>query len=155
MKVYYSLYSRMSDIRSLYSGFKKVWKSKGAAGIDRQSLSDYASNLENNLRQLQHELQTKQYQPLAVKRVEIPKEGGGIRLLGIPAVRDRIVQQVLLDILQPIFDPMFHPSSYGYRPKRSCHDAISKATLFIRKYDKRWVVALIKHQGICPNVSTF
>jgi len=140
MKVYYSLYSRMFDIRSLYSGFKKVWKSKGAAGIDRQSLSDYALNLENNLRQLQHELQTKQYIPLAVKRVEIPKDDGGVRLLGIPAVRDRIVQQVLLDILQPIFDPMFHPSSYGYRPKRSCHDAISKATLFIRKYDKCWVV---------------
>ncbi|MDB0034777.1 group II intron reverse transcriptase/maturase [bacterium] len=140
MKVYYSLYSRMFDIQWLYNGFKKVWKSKGAAGIDGQSLSDYALNLDNNLKQLQHELQTKQYEPQAVKRVEIPKEGCGVRLLGIPAVRDRIVQQVLLDILQPIFDPTFHPSSYGYRPKRSCHDAISKATLFIRKYDRRWVV---------------
>ena len=127
-------------IRSLYSGFKKVWNSKGAAGIDRQSLGDYALNLENNLRQLQHELQTKQYTPLAVKRVEIPKDDGGVRLLGIPAVRDRIVQQVLLDILQPIFDPMFHPSSYGYRPKRSCHDAISKATLFIRRITKTPIV---------------
>lgn len=61
-------------------------------------------------------------------------------MLGIPAVRDRIVQQVLLDIFQPTFDPEFHPSSYGYRPKRSCHDAISKATLFIRKYRRRFVV---------------
>mgnify|MGYP000270937236 CR=1 FL=1 len=140
MKVYYSLYGRMLDIRALYSGFKKVWRAKGAAGIDGQSLSDYALDLENNLKQLQHELQTRQYQPQPVKRVEIPKDGGGVRLLGIPAVRDRIVQQALLDILQPIFDPDFHPSSYGYRPKRSCHDAISKATLFIRQYDRRWVV---------------
>lgn len=140
MKVYYSLYSRMLDIKALYRGFKKVWKAKGASGIDGQSLSDYAEDLDNNLKQLQHELQTKQYKPQPVKRVEIPKDDGGVRLLGIPAVRDRIVQQTLLDILQPIFDPDFHPSSYGYRPKRSCHDAISKATLFIRQYDRRWVV---------------
>ena len=140
MKVYYSLYSRMLDFNALHSGFKKVRKAKGAAGIDGQSLGDYAENLVENLKQLQHELQTKQYQPLAVKRVEIPKDDGGIRLLGIPAVRDRIVQQTLLNILQPIFDPGFHPSSYGYRPKRSCHDAISKATVFIRQYGRRWVV---------------
>ncbi len=140
MKVYYSLYSRMLDIDALHSGFKKVWKAKGAAGIDGQSLSDYAGNLVENLQQLQYELRTKRYQPLAVKRVEIPKDDGGVRLLGIPAVRDRIVQQTLLNILQPIFDPGFHPSSYGYRPRRSCHDAISKATVFIRQYGRRWVV---------------
>ena len=140
MKVYYSLYSRMLDFNALHSGFKKVRKAKGAAGIDGQSLSDYAGNLVENLKQLQHELQTKQYQPLAVKRVEIPKDDGGVRLLGIPAVRDRIVQQTLLNILQPIFDPGFHPSSYGYRPRRSCHDAISKATVFIRQYGRHWVV---------------
>lgn len=140
MKVYYSLYSRMLDIDALHRGFKKVWRAKGAAGIDGQSLSDYAGNLVENLQQLQYELRTKQYQPLAVKRVEIPKDDGGVRLLGIPAVRDRIVQQTLLNILQPIFDPGFHPSSYGYRPKRSCHDAISKATVFIRQYGRRWVV---------------
>ncbi len=140
MKVYYSLYSQMLNINALYEGFKKVYRAKGAAGIDGQSLSDYAKNLVNNLKQLQHELQTKQYKAQPVKRVEIPKDDGGVRLLGIPAVRDRIVQQVLLNILQPIFDPEFHPSSYGYRPGRSCHDAISKATVFIRKYDLRWVV---------------
>ena len=140
MKVYYSLYSRMLNLDALYRGYKKVSRAKGAAGIDGQSLRNYAKDLDNNLTQLQHELQTKQYRPLAVKRVEIPKADGGVRLLGIPAVRDRIVQQVLLDILQPIFDPDFHPSSYGYRPGRSCHDAISKATIFIRKYNRRWVV---------------
>lgn len=140
MRVYYSLYGRLLSKQALYEGFKKVWKAKGAAGIDGQSLSDYALNLGENLDQLLLELREKRYQPLPVRRVEIDKDDGGKRLLGIPAVRDRIVQQVLLDILTPIFDPGFHPSSYGYRPGRSCHQAITKATLFIRKYGRRWVV---------------
>jgi RNA-directed DNA polymerase len=140
MTVYYSLYGQLLDINNLYKGFKKVKSAKGAAGIDGQSVGAFASNLEINLKQLQLELQTKQYQAQPVKRVEIPKDDGGVRMLGIPAVRDRIVQQVLLNILQPIFDIDFHPSSYGYRPKRSCHDAISKATVFIRKHHLDWVV---------------
>lgn len=140
MTVYYSLYGQLLDISNLYKGFKKVKAAKGAAGIDGQSIGAFALNLEANLKQLQGELQTKQYQAQPVKRVEIPKDDGSVRLLGIPAVRDRIVQQALLNILQPIFDIDFHPSSYGYRPKRSCHDAISKATVFIRKYHRDWVV---------------
>lgn len=140
MTIYYSLYGQLLDINNLYKGFKKVKSAKGAAGIDGQSVGAFASNLEVNLKQLQLELQTKQYQAQPVKRVEIPKDDGGVRMLGIPAVRDRIVQQVLLNILQPIFEVDFHPSSYGYRPKRSCHDAISKATVFIRKYHRDWVV---------------
>lgn len=140
MRVYYSLYGRLLSKQLLHKGFKKVWKAKGAAGIDGQSLSDYVSNLNDNLDQLLDELQSRRYQPQPVRRVEIPKDDGGIRLLGIPAVRDRIVQQALADLLTPIFDPGFHPSSYGYRPKRSAHDAIDKATLFIRQYNRRHVV---------------
>lgn len=117
-----------------------MWKAKGAAGIDRQSLSDFASNLSDNLDQLLHELSTKQYQAQPVRRVEIPKEDGGVRLLGIPTIRDRVVQQTLNDLLSPIFEEQFHPSSYGYRPRRSCHDAINKATLFIRRYELKHVV---------------
>ena len=139
-KVYYSLYDRMLSIDNLRKGFQKVKSSKGAAGIDGQTIGDFAEDLEDNLAQLAQELRDKSYRPLPVKRVEIPKPNGGVRLLGIPAVRDRVVQQALLDILQPIFDPEFHPSSYGYRPGRSAHQAIAKATLFIREYDMRWVV---------------
>ena len=80
------------------------------------------------------ELKTKQYRPSAVKRVEIPKDDGGVRKPGILTVRDRIVQQCLNDILSPIFEEQFHPSSYGYRPNRSCHDAINKATMFILNF---------------------
>ena len=117
MRIYYSLYSQMLDINKLLSGFKKVRRAKGAAGIDGQSLSEFGLHLKENLQKLQHELQTKQYHPQAVKRVEIAKPNGGMRLLGIPSVRDRVVQQVLLEILQPIFEEDFHPSSYGYRPR--------------------------------------
>ncbi|MEJ6061317.1 group II intron reverse transcriptase/maturase [Aliivibrio salmonicida] len=120
--------------------YKQVRKNGGAAGIDGQRIDDFTQNLEVELRKLLLELQEKRYQARPVKRVEIAKDDGGIRLLGIPTVRDRIVQQCLTNIMTPIFDPNFHPSSYGYRVGRSCHQAISKATLFIRKYNKQHVV---------------
>jgi group II intron reverse transcriptase/maturase len=124
----------------LCNAFYKVKLANGSAGIDGQSVKDFAESLDTNVGRLLTELQDKSYQPLPVRRVKIPKANGGVRLLGIPAVRDRVVQQALLDILQPIFDPDFHPSSYGYRPRRNCHQAITKATLFIRKYERKWVV---------------
>lgn len=140
VKVWYSLYDRMLNRGNLVQAFLKVRSSKGAGGIDGQSIKDFAESLSCNIDQLLTELREKSYQPQPVRRVEIPKPAGGVRLLGIPAVRDRVVQQALLDILQPIFDPEFHPSSYGYRPGRSCHHAITKATLFIREYQRKWVV---------------
>lgn len=140
MRVYYSLYGRLLSLRALYEAFKRVKKNKGAAGIDGQSVQDFAQNLESNLKQLLLELQEKRYQPQPVKRVEIDKDDGSKRLLGIPTVRDRVVQQCLSNIMTPIFDPDFHPSSYGYRAGRSGHQAISKATLFIREYQRQHVV---------------
>jgi RNA-directed DNA polymerase len=137
---YYSLYGRLLSVQSLFEAFKRVKKNKGAAGVDGQGVDDFAQNLESNLKLLLVELQEKRYQPQPVKRVEIDKDDGGKRLLGIPTVRDRVVQQCLATIMTPIFDPDFHPSSYGYRPGRSCHQAISKATLFIRKYRRQHVV---------------
>ncbi len=140
VKIWYSLYDRMLSRKSLLKAFWKVKSAKGAAGIDGQSIHDFARSLSTSIDRLLAELGEKSYQPQPVRRVEIPKPNGGVRLLGIPAVRDRVVQQALLDILQPIFDPDFHPSSYGYRPGRSCHQAISKATMFIRQYERKWVV---------------
>ncbi|WP_257998129.1 reverse transcriptase domain-containing protein, partial [Oligella urethralis] len=95
----------------------------GAAGIDGQTLAQFGERLDDNLLQLLNELKTKQYRALPVKRVEIPKADGGVRLLGIPSVRDRVVQQAVKELLTPIFEEQFHPSSFGYRPNRSCHDA--------------------------------
>ena len=140
MRTYYSLYGRLLSKRVLYDGFRQVKKSKGAAGIDGQRLSDFETDLDAELNSLLLELTEKRYQPSPVRRVIIAKDGGGERALGIPTVRDRIVQQALRNVLEPIFDPDFHPSSYGYRKGRGCHHAISKGELFIRRYGRRWVV---------------
>lgn len=139
-KVYYSLYDRLLHEKSLLRAFKRVKASGGTGGIDDQGIDDFAGNVEENIFVLVKELREKSYSPQPVKRVEIEKEGGGKRLLGIPAVRDRVVQQAVLDILGPIYEDDFHPSSYGYRPGRSCHKALSKASMFIRKYDLRYAV---------------
>jgi len=140
MRKYYSLYGHLLHKQVLYEAFRHVKRAKGCAGIDGQSLGAFADNLDEELSRLLHELKEKRYQPSPVKRVVIAKSGGGERKLGIPSVRDRVVQQALRSLLEPIFDPVFHPSSYGYRAGRSCHHAISKAHLFIRRYDRRWVV---------------
>ena len=138
-KKYYSLYDRMLNEKGLLQAFAKVKSNKGSPGVDGQTIADFAEHLSGEIAVLAHELRQKSYRPQPVKRVEIPKAGGGKRLLGIPTVRDRVVQQALLNILQPIFDPEFHPSSYGYRPGRSPHQAIAKASQFIRRYGLRWV----------------
>jgi RNA-directed DNA polymerase len=137
---YHSLYGRLLNYTALYRAMKKVKKAGGAAGIDQQRIADFVENSVSEIRRLLDELRDKSYRPQPVKRVEIPKPDGGVRKLGIPAVRDRIVQQALLDIIQEIYEEDFHPSSYGYRPKRSCHDAINKACLFMRKYEMKHVV---------------
>jgi len=139
VKVYYSLYDRLLSSESLQRAFKKVKSNHGKPGIDGQTVEAFAEGLPDEIAMLVRELRDKSYRPFPVKRVEIAKDGGGTRKLGIPAVRDRVVQQALLEILQPIFDPTFHPSSYGYRPGHSAHQAIAKAEMFIRKYNLRHV----------------
>ncbi|AHC13676.1 group II intron reverse transcriptase/maturase [Salinispira pacifica] len=139
-KIWYSLYGRMLERPRLEAAFRKVKAANGAPGVDGVSVKAFADRLAEQLDVLVKELKDKSYRPLPVLRVEIPKDGGGVRKLGIPSVRDRVVQQALLDILNPIFDPDFHPSSYGYRPGRSAHQAIEKASTFMRRYELEWVV---------------
>jgi len=139
-RIYYTLYDRLLNDEYLMKCFRKVKSAGGGPGIDGQTIADFESNLEDNLATLLKQLRDKSYQPLPVKEAEIPKLTGGTRKLGIPAVRDRVVQQALKGVLQPIFEPDFHPSSYAYRPRRSQHHAIAKAALFIRKYEMTWVV---------------
>lgn len=139
-RIYYSLYDRMLSETRLLQAFRKVKANKGKPGIDGQTVEDFAERASEEAAVLVRELREKSYRPQPVRRVEIRKESGGMRELGIPTVRDRVVQQLLLEILQPIFDPEFHPSSYGYRPGRDCHQAIAKATLFLRRYRRNWVV---------------
>jgi group II intron reverse transcriptase/maturase len=109
-------------------GFILVKRNRGKPGIDGVSIADFEANLDEELSQLQQELSNWTYQPSPVRRVEIPKPGGkGMRLLGIPTVRDRVVQATLKLLLEPIFDPHFSPNSYGFRPGRSQHQALEAA----------------------------
>lgn len=140
MRKHYSLYGQLLSRQRLYEAFRQVKRNRGAPGIDGQSLRAFEANLEEELSCLLLELKGKRYKAHPVKRVVIAKDDGGERLLGIPTVRDRVVQQALRSILEPLFDPGFHPSSYGYRPGRSGHQAIGKAELFIRRYRRQWVV---------------
>jgi len=140
MKKWYSLIDKVYQPENLEKAYRAVRANKGAPGIDGETVEAFGQHLEERLSQLHHELKTGTYEPQPVLRVEIPKPDGSKRPLGIPTVRDRVVQQALLNILQPIFEPDFHPSSYGYRPGRSCHQAVAKAEMFINKYDFKHVV---------------
>ena len=141
VSVYYTLYDRILDVQGLRRAFLRVKAAKGGPGIDGQTIAEFELDLHHNLTTLLTELREKSYRPLPVKESLIPKlDSKEPRKLGIPAVRDRVVQHALLSIIQPIFEPEFHPSSYAYRPERSQHQAIAKAALFIRRYEMQHVV---------------
>ena len=142
MRKWYSLIDKVCSRPNLLEAFNKVKRNKGSktSGIDGVSVKEFRERLAENLCQLHEELKSGSYKPQSVKRVYIDKEDGGKRPLGIPTVRDRIVQQALLNILQPIFEPEFHPSSYGSRPNRSAHHAVAKAERFTRHYGLDHVV---------------
>ena len=140
MKKWYSLIDKVYRIENLTKAFKAVKSNKGAPGIDGETIETFGANLEANIVKLNYELKTETYEPLSVRRVYIDKDDGSKRPLGIPTVRDRVVQQALKNILEPIFEPNFHPSSYGYRPNRSCQKAVAKAEKFMNKYGLEYVV---------------
>jgi len=122
------LFENLCSILYLGIGFILVKRNRGKPGSDGVSIADFEANLDEELSQLQQELSNWTYQPSPVRRVEIPKPGGkGMRLLGIPTVRDRVVQATLKLLLEPIFDPHFSPNSYGFRPGRSQHQAVEAA----------------------------
>ena len=140
MKKWYSLIDKIYRRENLELAFKRVKRNNGAPGIDGETVSDFADRLELNIEFLHERLKTNTYEPSPVRRTEIEKPDGGIRLLGIPTVKDRVVQQAIVNIIEPIFDPTFHPSSYGYRPKHSQHQAVAKAERFMNKYGLEHVV---------------
>jgi group II intron reverse transcriptase/maturase len=122
------LVDKVYQPKNLRAAWEKVKANRGSGGIDGQSLEEFEQGLEEHLGRLHEELRTDRYRPLPVKRVEIPKAGkpGETRPLGIPAVYDRVCQQALLNRLEPIFEPLFDDSSFGYRPGRSAKAALRK-----------------------------
>jgi group II intron reverse transcriptase/maturase len=124
---------------NLLRALRRVRKNKGSAGVDGMTVDDLSDWLIANWSEVREELLTGRYQPKPVRQALIPKPSGGERKLGIPTVLDRLIQQALLQILQPRFDPTFSEHSHGFRPKRGAHGAIREARGYVQD-GKRWVV---------------
>lgn len=124
--------------RMVWEAYKKVRSNKGAAGIDDETLDMYKERLKDNLYILWNRMSSGSYSPPSVLEVEIPKEDGRTRKLGIPTVNDRVAQQVVKTYLEPRFEVEFSPHSYGYRPKKSAHQAVAAVQKNVRQY--RWVI---------------
>jgi RNA-directed DNA polymerase len=124
----------------VWEAWKRIRANGGSAGIDGVTLEQYEANLGQNLYKLWNRLSSGSYFPAAVKRVEIPKQDGSLRPLGIPTVEDRIAQMVVKRLLEPELERVFHPDSYGYRPNKSAIDAVRQARQRCR--DRVWVVDL-------------
>src|SRR6266481_4864904 len=110
----------------MLDAFKSVRRNRGAAGIDKVSIQMFQGNLEQNLTALLGDLKRGTFEPKPLRRVYIPKGNDQFRPLGIPAVRDRVAQEVLRRLLSPIFERRFHGDSYGFRPGRNCHQAVER-----------------------------
>lgn len=111
---------------NLNEAFRQVKQNKGAAGIDEMSIEEAKVYLQEHKEEILEAIRQRKYRPQPVRRVEIPKPSGGVRLLGIPTVIDRVIQQAIAQVLTPIFDEYFHNSSYGFRPNRNAHMAIAQ-----------------------------
>jgi RNA-directed DNA polymerase len=128
-KRFWGLYVHVVKLETLRAAYDLAKRNNGAPGIDGVTFDAIeAAGLEGFLAELRDELVARTYRPLRNRRVEIPKDGGRVRVLGIPAIRDRVVQGALKLILEPIFEADFHDGSYGYRPKRKAHDAVARVT---------------------------
>ena len=140
MRKWYSLIDKVYRMDNLHQAYRAVRSNNGAPGVDGETVKGFGNQLRDRLDQIHHELKTGSYQPSPVRRVDIDKEDGSKRPLGIPTVKDRVVQEALRRVIEPIFEPDFHPSSYAYRPGRSCQKAVAKAEQFLNRYGLTHVV---------------
>jgi RNA-directed DNA polymerase len=136
----------------MQKAFKAVKRNRGAAGVDKVSIKMFEQNRDENLMALMREMKAGRFQPQALRRVHIPKAPGSkeTRPLGIPVVRDRVAQEVLRQLLQPLFEPKFHDASFGFRPGRNCHMALERVLEFHRQGYKQVLDADIR--GFFDNI---
>ncbi|ATY83826.1 group II intron reverse transcriptase/maturase [Kyrpidia spormannii] len=123
---WHNLYGRLLSYQRLYEAWLKVKANRGAGGVDGISLSAFESKLEENLQELLRDLKAKTYKPMPVLRRYIPKRNGKKRPLGLPSIRDKVVQQAVVDILQPLYETEFHPASVGFRPGKGAFNAFGR-----------------------------
>ncbi len=160
--VWFSLMDKVERPANLRSAFAKVKANGGSAGIDHQTVAMYASNLEANLEPLSEQLRKSTYRPQAIRRVYIPKPGSlEKRPLGIPTVRDRVVQAALRQVIEPIFERDFAEQSYGFRPGRGCKDALRRVDELLKAgygyvvdVDLKSYFDTIPHSGLMNRVRT-
>jgi RNA-directed DNA polymerase len=133
------LLNQILSRENMLLALKRVEQNKGSHGVDKMPVQNLRKHLVENWDSIREAIFKGTYEPMPVRRVEIPKPDGGIRLLGIPTVIDRLIQQAIAQLLSKIYDPMFSEHSYGFRPNRSAHDAIRKAKGYIKE-GYRWVV---------------
>jgi len=139
LKFYDGLFEEICSYENLNEAFGKVRSNKGAPGIDGVTVEEFEEMKIEEIRRLKQEVESWTYKPLPVKRVEIPKPNGGVRLLGIPTVRDRVLQFAIKLKMEPIYEPQFSPNSYGFRPGRSQEQAVKKAQSIVAS-GKEYVV---------------
>ena len=130
-----SLMEKILHPSNLEIAWKKVRSNKGAPGVDGLTVKEFPLWRDKYWSSISEKIRIGKYKPYPVKRVEIPKPDGGVRLLGIPTVLDRFIQQAILQVLQPIIDPTFSEHSYGFRPGRSAHDAVRQAKSYVNAGD--------------------
>jgi len=126
-----NLMEEVCERDNLNRAYRRVKSNKGSPGVDGMTVHDLGSWLVEHKEELIASLRDGRYEPQPVKGVEIPKPNGGMRQLGIPTVRDRLVQQAILQVLEPLLDPTFSESSYGFRPKRNAHQALRQASEYV------------------------
>ena len=134
-----SLMDAVVERGNLMLAYQRVVENKGAAGVDQLAVTELKDHLKRHWPAIRARLLAGTYQPQPVRRVDIPKPQGGVRTLGIPTVVDRLIQQALHQVLQPIFEPTFSEASYGFRPGRNAHQALRQARQYVAQ-GKRWVV---------------
>lgn len=139
MLKYHSLRDKVFSLKNLYFAFKKVKKNKGKASLDRVSIKQFQADLDKNIMNIHKKLKTAIYKPTPVLRVYIQKDRKKKRPLGIPIVKDRIIQQAFRQIIEPIFEKDFSDNSFGFRPERCCHDAIERIEQY-KQEDYRYVL---------------
>ena len=130
---WFSLIDKVHSKRNLRSAWQSVRANKGAAGVDHQTIGMFERHLEENLTRLEESIRAGTYRPQAIRRAWIPKPGGkDKRPLGIPTVRDRVVQTALRNVLEPVFERDFAARSYGFRPGRGCKDALRRVDWLLK-----------------------
>ena len=126
-----NLMERVADLANLNRAWMKVRANKGKGGIDGETIEKFESKAWPHICEIRREMLEEMYEPTAVRGVQIPKPNGGVRQLGIPTIRDRIVQQALAQVMSPIYEGVFSESSYGFRPNRRAHDAVRRGSAYV------------------------